>query len=488
VADAAARPVRDEEVTKVPMFGARARVRELEQEVKTLRTELHRLAQLGVLSVAELEQRRSGLTSEIVDHEATLEQSRRDLAAELQQQRSEAEVALHRDLSEASQERDTLKAELEELRGQVVVTKEEVVLQEAGIYEYRHPLNDAVAYKGELARLRDRIKTMAVKDGGAVLAATDWSVNGSAAQGRAMVRNYSKLILRAYNAEADNLVRGLKPYKLHSSIDRLTKVTTTVAKLGATMDIRIADTYHGLRVQELELTADYLEKLAQEKEREREERERLKEERLVQQEMERERARLDKERQHYGNALDALVAKGDEEGAERLREQVAEIDRRIEDVDYRAANIRAGYVYVISNIGSFGNRIVKVGLTRRLEPLERVRELGDASVPFRFDVHVVHFSEDAVGIEAELHRRLADQRVNLVNTRREFFYVTPQEVKEHLAELAGELLEYVEVPEAVEFQQSTTARRGAPEPASRAQEREQEEPALPRRPPGIGPP
>lgn len=440
------------------MFGARSRVRELEQEVKTLRAELDRLAALGVLSVAELEDRRSRLAGEIAGHEETLEQARVAAAAELDGQRVDAEASLRRDLSQGATERDALMAELHELQSQVVVTREESVLQEVGIYEYRHPLSDAVAYKAELARLRDMIKTMAMKDGGAVLAATDWSVNGSAAQGRAMVRNYSKLILRAYNAEADNLVRGLKPYKLHSAVDRLTKVTTTVATLGKTMDIQISDDYHALRVRELELTADYLEKLAQEKEREREERERLKEERIVQQEIERERARLDKERQHYENALKALTAKGDDEGAERLRDQVAEIDRKIEDVDYRAANIRAGYVYVISNVGSFGDQIVKVGLTRRLEPLDRVRELGDASVPFRFDVHVVHFSQDAVGIEAELHRRLADRRVNLVNMRREFFYATPQEVKEHLAELAGELLEYVEVPEALEFHQSSNAK------------------------------
>src|SRR3954471_9289788 len=106
---------------------------------------------------------------------------------------------------------------------------------------------------------------MARKDGGAVLATTNWTVNNSASKGRAMVRDFSKLMLRAYNAEADNLVRGMKPYKLESAIDRLTKVATTIAKLGRTMDIRISGPYHGLRVKELELTADYLEQQAQQK-------------------------------------------------------------------------------------------------------------------------------------------------------------------------------------------------------------------------------
>jgi hypothetical protein len=200
-----------------------------------------------------------------------------------------------------------------------------------------------------------------------------------------------------------------------------------------------------------------LEKQAEEKEAERRERERLREERKVQQEIERERARLEKERQHYANALHALVAKGDEAGASRLREQLDEVDRAIESVDYRAANIRAGYVYVVSNIGSFGERMVKVGMTRRLDPMDRIRELSDASVPFNFDVHALFFSNDAVGIETATHDRLSDLRVNVVNRRREFFRATPSEVKAHLSELAGELLQFEEIPEALEYRQCLRA-------------------------------
>jgi hypothetical protein len=175
--------------------------------------------------------------------------------------------------------------------------------------------------------------------------------------------------------------------------------------------------------------------------------------------MEREKARLEKERQHYVNARQALLDKGDVEGAARLPEKLDEVARAIEDVDYRAANIRAGYVYVISNIGAFGEEMVKVGMTRRLDPLDRVRELGDASVPFRYDVHALFFADDAVGIETALHQRLADKRVNLVNPRREFFHATPAEVKALLAELAGDLLHFEDFPEALEYRQSLAQRR-----------------------------
>jgi hypothetical protein len=349
-----------------------------------------------------------------------------------------------------------------ELAAVVAVTEEAAILQEVGVYAYRHPLTDAAAYQDELKRLQDAIKAMTRADGGAIEASTNWTVNGSAAQGRTMVRESSKLMLRAYNAEADNLVRALKPYKLATSIDRLDKVAKTIERLGKTMSIRIAAPYRQLRVKELELTADFLEKLAREKEREREEKVRLREERLAQAEFQRERARLDNEKQHYLNALAALEANNDVEGAERLRSQIEDVNRALADVDYRAANIRAGYVYVISNVGSFGTSVIKVGMTRRLDPRVRVRELSDASVPFNFDVRALFFSPDAVGIETKMHQLLASQRVNRVNHRREFFYATPSEARGHLLALTGEILEFTELPEALEYQQSENERESAP--------------------------
>ncbi len=457
---ATAAPAAEEK--SISFFGARGRAKELTAEVEQLRARLVQLEKLGVLSVAELENRRNALRDEADGLQAKLEEQKRIAASEIQEQRRAAGARLEEERAAATRENQELMAELAELRTQVVTTREEAVLQEVGVYEYRHPLQDAVAYQAELKRLTDAIKTMTRKDGGAVMGSTNWTVNGSLPQGRAMVRDFSKLMLRAYNAEADNLVRGLKPYKLNSAVDRLTKVAGTIVRLGRTMDIRISDPYHQLRVLELELTADYLEKVAEQKEREREEKQRLREERQAQQEMERERAKLEKERQHHANALEALAAAGEEEAAERLRQQLADIDARISDVDYRAANIRAGYVYVISNIGSLGDDVVKIGMTRRLDPRDRVRELGDASVPFRFDVHALFFSKDAVSIEAELHRRFEGGRVNLVNRRREFFRVTPAQVKEQLAELTGEVLEFEELPEAVEYHQS---KGGSPVPA-----------------------
>jgi hypothetical protein len=420
----------------IPLFGVRRMARTLLAEVDALTAQRDKsreqLASLGALSVIELQAKKSELEREI----------------------AEQAMRLQRDRAEAAEAVRMANNQLSETRKAIVETEDLALLQEAGIYRYRHPLTDAVAYQNELAKIGEAIKAMVRKDGGAILASQNWTVNGSVTQGRAMIRDFSKLMLRAFNAEADNLIRTLKPYKRDAAVERLTKVAETIARLGKTMQIRISTPYFNLRVRELELTADFLQKQAEEKEAERLEREHLREERKVQLEMERERARLEKEHQHYSNALEALVAKGDEAGATRIREQLLDVRRALEDVDYRAANIRAGYVYVISNLGSFGEDMVKVGLTRRLDPMDRIRELSDASVPFNFDVHALFFSKDAVGIEGAMHERLAARRVNLVNGRREFFRATPSEVKRHLAELAGELLQFQDVPEALEYRES----------------------------------
>ena len=411
-----------------------AEVQTLRVDNESLRGDLDRL---GALTVTQLEARRSEIEREIADQASRLERERAEVAAAVQ----------------------ALKGQLEETRKTIVSTEDIALLQEAGVYDYRHPLTDAVAYAKELKKVEGEIKALTRKDGGAVLATTAWKVNNSLAEGRKMVRDFSKLMLRAFNAEADTLVRGLKPYKLNAALERLKKVADTIERLGKTMSIQISTPYRKLRERELALTADFLQKQTEEKEAERAERERLREERKVQQEIERERERLEKERQHHQNALAVLVAKGDDEGAARLREQLNDVDKKFEDLDYRAANVRAGYVYVISNLGSFGEDMIKVGMTRRLNPKDRIRELSDASVPFNFDTHALFFSKDAVGIETAMHERLADRRVNVVNKRREFFRATVLEAKVHLSALAGELLEFEDVPEALEYRQGLPRER-----------------------------
>ena len=348
-----------------------------------------------------------------------------------------------------------LEAELAEARTTdgVVELRDERVLQEVGIYRYHHPLENAAAYKERLTELDRRIAAV-VKEGRAIVANDMFTFNNSLAKGRKMVADFSRLMLRAYNAEAENCVRSLRAGNVVTAKKRLASAVDAIAKLGALMEMRVHPEFHELRMSEIELTADYLMKLQEEKEKAREEREQLREQRRVEAELAAVKERLEKERSHYLNALQALRAAGKDEEASELETKLADVDRAIADTDYRAANIRAGYVYVISNPGALGPHMVKIGMTRRLEPLERVAELGDASVPFPFEVHAMYFSDDAIALEAELHRAFVARKVNWVNERREFFFATPGEVRTVLATKVGSLLQYTDEPAATQFHQS----------------------------------
>lgn len=333
----------------------------------------------------------------------------------------------------------------------VVELDDSRVLQEVGIYRYHHPLEDASSYKDRLDDLETQISTV-VKANEAIVKSNSFTFDNSLAKGRRMTNDLAKLMLRAYNAEADNSIRSLKLGNVVTAKRRLEASRSAIAKLGALMEMHISDGFHQLRVAEIELIADWLMKKQEEKEAAREERARLREERRVERELAEERAKLDKERAHLLNALDSIRASGEEDSD--LAQRLEAIDSAIAQNDFRSANIRAGYIYVISNRGAFGQGVVKIGLTRRLEPTERVSELSGASVPFRFDIHTLFFSEDAVTLENELHKHFAERALNRANSRKEFFFATPAEVRQVLQDKVGNLLEFREDADATEYLQS----------------------------------
>lgn len=208
----------------------------------------------------------------------------------------------------------------------------------------------------------------------------------------------------------------------------------------------------------------YAQKKQQEKEEQKEVRARMREEAKLAKEIEEERKKLEKEQQHYQNALQRINAQLEaasdadraaiEEKKAELVAQLDKIDKEFADVDYREANQRAGYVYVISNIGAFGENVYKIGMTRRLDPQDRVDELGDASVPFNFDVHAMIFSNDAPKLEAALHNAFADRKLNFVNQRREFFNVSLDEIKQVIKDNYDKSVEFVELAPAEQYRES----------------------------------
>ena len=357
---------------------------------------------------------------------------------------------------ELEEQINSLRQGLLDLKKSLIETEEIAMLQEVGIYQYSTVLESSIGYSEKIKEIEAEIKKRNLADGGAIKAANDWVVNGSASEGKKMIKEFSKLMLRAYNGEVDDAIRTLKPYKMQAAIDRVDKVEKSIEKLGLTMSITIDDTYHQLRISEIKLTADYLEKKEEEKEKQKEEKLRLKEEEKAQKEFEREKEKLNKELMHHQSILQKANESGNAKVIEEENLKIVEIQNGINGVEERSANIRTGYVYVISNIGSFGEEVMKIGLTRRLDPEERIQELSDASVPFKFDIHALIFHTDAVSLEKQLHQELEKLRVNKVNLRKEFFKVTPSTVKELLTKLSTEnILTFNEKAEAPEWRIST---------------------------------
>ena len=335
--------------------------------------------------------------------------------------------------------------------GPALVDDDRALLQAMGVYKYHHPLESAVEYEERLDAIRDDI-SLHIKAGTAILSDTKFLLENSIAKGAKLTKDLSLLCLRSFNAEAENAMRTMKAGSLALAKGRLTKARQVIERLGGMMSLRISDEYFDLRARELELVSDHLVKKQEEKEAQREERARLREEKSAAQELEAEKERLERDLEKFLGALEKADAERGEDA--EIQTQIAAIREAIETNDYRLQNVRAGYVYVISNPGAFGAGMVKIGMTRRLDPMDRIKELGDASVPFPFEVHLLHFAQDAVSLETQLHQTFAGEKVNLVNLRKEFFFVDAGQVKRKIVEGLGLTVEFTEEIVSEQYLQS----------------------------------
>ena len=371
--------------------------------------------------------------------------------------------------SRNSELKDALE-ELQQAKDQLIETNEEVLMQSFGLYTPRYAFMNADEYKAHLLEIRAKQKDM-IKAKTAVSGNMNWTVNGNASKGKKMVSDMQKLLLRAFNSECDDVIEHVKYNNIEASEKRITASREAISKLGTIMEVSIQPQYYRLKIEELHLAFEYAQKKQQEKEEQKEARARMREEAKLAKEIEEERKKLEKEQQHYQNALDRINAQlvsasevdraAIEEKKAELLAQLDKIDKEFKDVDYREANQRAGYVYVISNIGAFGENVYKIGMTRRLDPQDRVDELGDASVPFDFDVHAMIFSDDAPRLEAALHNAFADRKLNFVNQRREFFRVSLDEIKKVVKENYDRSVEFVELAPAEQYRESIKLREEA---------------------------
>lgn len=346
-------------------------------------------------------------------------------------------------------------------QNQLAIFDTEINFLDYGLYKPTYEFVNSDLYKDELTKLRNAQK-QCIKNDRAAYGNNNWQINGSATEGRKMIENYKKLLIRAFNVECDDIVNNVKVSNLEKSVERIYKISEQISKLGKSMGIGITQEYINLKIYEVKLAVDFQQKKSAEKERLKELRAQEREEARVLKEIEEERKRLQKEQIHYQNALNALLEQIAKNGAsDELNEKKNQLENlindtfhAIKDVDYREANRKAGYVYIISNIGAFGENVYKIGMTRRLDPQERVDELGDASVPFNFDVHALIFTDDAPKLEAALHSAFDSRKVNKINTRREFFEVSLEEIKAVVRNNFDKTVEWIDVAEAEQYRQS----------------------------------
>jgi hypothetical protein len=369
---------------------------------------------------------------------------------------------------------NSLQAESNRLQAIIGEVNSEIEVQSFGIYDYDHIAKDSVALSEELAKIRSFIKEE-IRLKRAATASSGFSFNGSTSEGKKFLDSMTKLMLRAYNAEAENAVKSVKSANSNAAINRLEKCKEQTEKLGSMINLKISNKYHKARRKEIELAFEYFRILSIEKEKAKEAAEQLREEKRAEMELKKRQEDLSRELQQKQIALARLtelqaqslvVSENDKLKLQALQDEIGDIGSALKQAEDRAANFKAGYVYVISHIGAFGESSVKIGMTRRVDPMDRVKELGSASVPFTFDVHLIHYSEDALSIEKELHRVFASKRVNLANPRKEHFYATPAEVKQEIMKLDGSITTFKEGYDAQEYYETQKMRKALEASAS----------------------
>lgn len=350
------------------------------------------------------------------------------------------------------------RALLDRLEQQVAIYDERLAFAELGVYEPHFEFTDSEAYKARILEVRERQKTM-ISAKQAALCPTEWSVEGSKAKGATMINRQTRLTMRAFNNECEAAIANVRWNNVVAMEKRVLSAAAAIDKENTSLNLTLNDRYVALKIEELRLTHEYREQLKQEKEErsdlaraEREERKLLAEAEAAEREEAKYQALLEKARKEADSD-------GNRRRIEELEAALAAAHAASERARAMAEMTRSGYVYIISNVGSFGEDVVKIGLTRRLDPDDRIRELGDASVPFGFDIHAMIYSDAAPALEAALHKEFADRRINMSNFRKEFFRVSLDEVEAAVARLAPEA-GFFKDREAQEWHE-TLARRNA---------------------------
>lgn len=438
-------------------------IKKKEEELQTLNNKQENIQQ----KIDKLEQKRQEKLKES-EHEASEIQNKIDqLTANLKLGKNIKD--LQPILTNLEESIKAKHEEIDKLKEQVASYDDQINMESYGLYTPHYSFENSLVYEEKLKEIRQHQKDL-IKNDEAGTIFRPMTLDGSSSRGRSMQRKNIKQLVRSFNVECEAAINKATYSNMPRIKKRIQRSFDQLNKLNTPNGVELSVEYLQLKLDELYLAFEYDAKREEEKEKLREEREKERENKKAQAEIARKRKAVEKERakqaKHFEQAQLLLkekmasVNKDDQkykslqEEVNKLKAQLEDLDKQSASLDYRENHSTAGYVYIISNIGSFGKNVFKIGVTRRLEPLDRIRELSSASVPFKFDVHALIFSDNAYKLETNLHKYFDNQRVNKVNERKEFFDITIDQIKDALNKYYNRTFDFHEIPEAEEYRKS----------------------------------
>lgn len=441
--------------------------------VKTDLAEHHRVQQDLSKAVLQLTQEKFSLETRLA-HLLNLELREQSIHADLQVLRGKlqseqlqyegAQQQLRAQLAQTESKLKKAEVELTKLMGRLDLYTRIDEYTEVGHFEMPKYLYDTSArYQSEIKEVRGQQRKL-IRDKKAVTYPDDVMLGPNKSLDKKILDGQVQLMLSAFNVECDLLIEKVNPSNLSRTLEQIEKKAEALEKSCSTLRCGFNIDYIELKFEECKFQFEHILKKKDEQEAQRMLREQMREEIRVQkqyedaiQDAEREELKftrlLDKAREH-------LAQESEQERAlslakiHVLEEQLKEAQERSIRAKSMAEQTRRGFVYVISNIGAFGEGVYKIGLTRRLDPQERVDELSSASVPFPFDVHAMCYSEDAPALEHALHKRFSEHRVNVVNFRKEFFRADLDDIQAAIEEIVGNEVEFLMAAKAEDYFQS----------------------------------
>lgn len=352
------------------------------------------------------------------------------------------------------QEINQLKEQKKKLVNEIKTLNSDIFLSSVDIEAYEELNSEEVKDKLSIVKLKQQ--EMLKNNSALVISSSD---------SKKVLNNNIKQLVRCFNTECINIISNVSPQSIDAARGKIQKSFEVLNNIFSTDGIAISYDFLESKFEELNLVYAYELKREQERELQKAIKEQMLEEEKVRKEIEREKAKIEKEETQFRNEVNKLMKylqKSSTDAEKELYiEKIKELEEKLsllemdkENVLQREQNTRAGFVYIISNIGSFGENVYKIGMTRRLEPMDRIKELGDASVPFPFDVHALIFSEDAPALENILHQTFKTNELNKVNSRKEFFEVTLEDLARVVKENHNATVHFIYTPEAFEYRES----------------------------------